>query len=37
VIALRSALPISQLLPQLLDLELQGWLAQVPGGYMRLK
>ena len=37
VIALRSTLPISQLLPQLLDLELQGWLAQVPGGYMRLK
>ncbi|WP_430460724.1 DNA-processing protein DprA [Thalassolituus sp. LLYu03] len=37
VIAIRSALSISQLLPQLLDLELQGWLAQVPGGYMRLK
>ncbi|MDK2778225.1 MAG: DNA-processing protein DprA [Pseudomonadota bacterium] len=37
VIAIRSALSIPQLLPQLLDLELQGWLMQVPGGYMRLK
>lgn len=37
VIAIRTALSISQLLPQLLDLELQGWLQQVPGGYRRLK
>ena len=37
LIAIRSALSIPQLLPQLLDLELSGWLAQVPGGYMRRK
>lgn len=37
VIAIRSALAIQELLPQLLDLELSGWLRQVPGGYMRLK
>ena len=37
VIAIRSSLAIAQLLPQLLDLELQGWLTQVPGGYMRVK
>ncbi len=37
VIAIRSALTIAELLPQLLDLELSGWLRQVPGGYMRLK
>lgn len=36
-IALRSKLGIAQLLPQLLDLELQGFLQQVPGGYRRLK
>lgn len=37
IIAIRSGLGISQLLPQLLDLELQGWLKQVPGGYVRAK
>lgn len=37
LIARRSALPMAQLLPELLDLELQGWLQQVPGGYLRIK
>lgn len=36
-IALRSQLGMAELLPQLLDLELQGWLQQVPGGYRRLR
>lgn len=35
VIAQRSALTMAELLPELLDLELQGWLQQVPGGYQR--
>lgn len=37
VIALRSQLSMSQLLPELLALELQGWLQQAPGGYVRLR
>jgi len=37
VIAIRSQLPVHQLLPQLLQLELSGWLRQVPGGYMRVR
>ena len=37
VIAIRSQLPVHELLPQLLELELQGWLQQVPGGYRRMK
>lgn len=37
VIAIRSGLGMSQLLPDLLDLELQGWLQQVAGGYRRLR
>lgn len=36
-ISVRADVSIAQLLPQLLDLELQGWLQQVPGGYRRLK
>lgn len=35
-ISIRSGLGIAELLPQLLDLELQGWLQQIPGGYRRL-
>lgn len=37
VIAIRSGLAIVELLPQLMELELDGWLAQLPGGYQRLK
>ncbi|MEK9712610.1 MAG: DNA-processing protein DprA [Thalassolituus sp.] len=37
VIALRAACPVSELLPKLLQLELDGWLTQVPGGYSRLR
>lgn len=37
VIAMRSGLLMAELLPQLLDLELQGWLQQVPGGYARTR
>ncbi len=37
VIAIRSGLGMAQLLPELLDLELQGWLKQVPGGYLRAR
>ena len=37
VIAIRSGLGMAQLLPELLDLELQGWLRQVPGGYLRAR
>lgn len=37
VIASRSSFNMAQLLPELLDLELQGWLKQVPGGYMRIR
>lgn len=36
-ISVRADMGIAQLLPQLLDLELQGFLQQVPGGYRRLK
>ena len=35
VIAIRSAKAIHELLPELLQLELDGWLAQSPGGYCR--
>lgn len=37
VIAIRSRLDMYQLLPQLMELELDGWLAQIPGGYRRLR
>ncbi|ASP37992.1 DNA-protecting protein DprA [Bacterioplanes sanyensis] len=37
VIAIRSQLDVAQLLPQLLELELSGWLAQSAGGFMRLR
>lgn len=37
VIALRSQLSMAQLMPALLELELQGWLQQVPGGYVRVR
>lgn len=36
-IALRSGLNMPELLPELLDLELEGWLQQVPGGYRRIR
>lgn len=35
VIAIRSEYTIAELMPQLLQLELDGWLMQVPGGYCR--
>ena len=35
VIAIRSARQIHELLPELLQLELEGWLTQSPGGYCR--
>jgi len=35
VIAIRSARAIQELLPELLQLELDGWLQQAPGGYCR--
>ncbi|MGB0502531.1 MAG: DNA-processing protein DprA, partial [Thalassolituus sp.] len=35
VIAIRSEYSIAELMPQLLQLELDGWLLQVPGGYCR--
>ena len=37
VIAIRSDLPMAELLPALMELELDGWIAQAPGGYQRLK
>jgi len=37
VIAERSSLPVEEVLSQLIELELQGWVAAVPGGYVRLK
>lgn len=37
VIALRSARPISELLGELLMLELEGWVLQAPGGYCRVR
>lgn len=37
VIAMRTKMSMAELLPQLLDLELEGWLQQVPGGYRRLR
>lgn len=37
VIAIRSDLPMAQLLPALMELELDGWIAQAPGGYQRQK
>lgn len=35
LIAIRAQLSIAELMPQLLQLELDGWLLQVPGGYCR--
>ncbi len=37
VIAMRTEMGMAELLPRLLDLELEGWLQQVPGGYLRLR
>lgn len=37
VISIRSQKSISELLPELLELELQGWISSCPGGYLRLK
>ncbi|MFY9179405.1 MAG: DNA-processing protein DprA [Venatoribacter sp.] len=36
-IAIRSGKSMSELLPELLELELAGWLQQVPNGYQRIK
>lgn len=37
IISIRSELQIPELLPQLMELELEGWITQTPGGYQRLK
>lgn len=37
LIAIRSGLAMEQLLPGLMELELAGWITQLPGGYQRLK
>lgn len=37
VVAMRTEMSMAELLPKLLDLELEGWLQQVPGGYRRLR
>lgn len=37
IISIRSELQIPDLLPQLMELELEGWITQTPGGYQRLK
>ena len=37
LIAIRSNLQMARLLPELLQLELDGWLQQQPGGYARIK
>ncbi|WP_221793336.1 DNA-processing protein DprA [Oceanobacter mangrovi] len=37
VLAIRTARPVSELMVNLLELELDGWLRQEPGGYRRLK
>lgn len=37
VIAARAQMSMAELLPALLDLELQGWLQQGPGGYLRVR
>ena len=36
-IAVRSQLPVAELLPQLLELELAGWLAQSACGFVRIR
>ena len=36
VISLRSILPMEKVLVELLDLEIQGLIAAVPGGYCRV-
>lgn len=37
VVAERCKQPIHQILPQLLELELSGWVTAVPGGYIRTR
>jgi DNA processing protein len=37
LIAIRANLDMAHLLPELLQLELDGWLQQHPGGYARIK
>lgn len=37
LVAMRTEMSMAELLPKLLDLELEGWLQQVPGGYRRLR
>jgi len=37
LLAIRSGMPMDQLLPALMELELEGWITQAPGGYQRLK
>lgn len=37
IISIRSELAMPELLAQLMELELDGWISQAPGGYQRLK
>ena len=37
VIAIRSGMPITELLGTLLELEMEGWVSKEPGGYRRLR
>ena len=37
VVAERAGQPVPEVVTQLLELELAGWIAAVPGGYVRLR
>jgi DNA processing protein len=37
VVAERAGQPVPEVVAQLLELELAGWIAAVPGGYVRLR
>ncbi|HCK8852062.1 TPA: DNA-protecting protein DprA, partial [Salmonella enterica subsp. enterica serovar Typhi] len=37
VVAERAGQPVPAVVAQLLELELAGWIAAVPGGYVRLR
>ena len=37
VVAERAGQPVPETVAQLLELELAGWIAAVPGGYVRLR
>ncbi|MGL4465891.1 MAG: DNA-protecting protein DprA, partial [Plesiomonas shigelloides] len=37
VVAERAGQPVAEVLIQLLELELAGWIAAVPGGYVRIR